>query len=264
MIFHHDFSPYMVQFGPVAVRWYGFFYAMGLFTAYLLSEKRLRNSGILKPGEEGRLFNAIILGVIVGARAGYCLVYNLPYYLEHPLEVFFIWNGGLSFHGGFAGVLLALWLMGGRTLRGLYVWGDAFALYTPIGLGLGRLGNFMNSELVGRPTDGSWGVIFEKVDALPRHPSQLYESLLEGLLLFTILRLISLKTKTPGILLWSFVAFYAIFRFTVEFFRQPDEQLGYVLGPLSMGQLLSIPMLLLALAMILILLREKNSINDAD
>lgn len=259
MIFHHDFSPFMFQAGPIAIRWYGFFYALGLFTAYLLSERRLKRLNILRPGDEGLLFNAMVLGVILGSRLGYCLFYNFSYYLEHPIEVFFVWNGGLSFHGGLVGMLIVYWLMGKRDNKGFYAFGDAFALYTPVGLGLGRLGNFMNSELVGRPTHGNWGVIFERIDDIPRHPSQLYESFLEGALLFCILWLISRRVQIPGILLWTAISLYGLFRFIVEFFRQPDEQLGFVLGPLSMGQLLSFPMFVLAGCVVFYLLLKKPS-----
>jgi phosphatidylglycerol:prolipoprotein diacylglycerol transferase len=162
-----------------------------------------------------------------------------------------IWRGGLSFHGGFLGVILGLWFFGGRTFQGLLRFGDAFALYTPIGLGLGRLGNFMNSELVGRPTNGSWGMIFERVDQVPRHPSQLYEAVLEGLVLFLILKFISRKTRETGVLFWSFIGCYGIFRFLVEFFREPDSQIGFVWGPFSLGQLLSLPMIFIAVTLAL-------------
>jgi len=246
MIIHQNLSPELFTLGPLTLRWYGLLYVTGLLIAYLLCETRLKRLGILKPGEEGKLLNAILIGVIGGARLGYCLFYNLPYYSSHPLEIFFIWEGGLSFHGGFLGVLIALWFLGGRTWEGLYKWGDSFALFTPIGLGLGRLGNFMNSELVGRPTNGSWGMVFDRVDPVLRHPSQLYEFFLEGLLLFLILLWISRKTNKAGVLFWSFIGFYGSFRLLAEFFREPDPHLGFIWGPLSLGQLLSLPMLVIA------------------
>ncbi len=257
MIFHHNFSPEIFSLGPFTLRWYGLFYVTGLVIAYLLIERGLKRAGLIKKGEEGRLLNAIIIGVVVGARLGYCFFYNAPYYLNYPLEIFAIWEGGLSFHGGLIGVLIAVWFLGGRTLEGFYKWGDQFALYTPIGLGLGRLGNFMNSELVGRPTDGSWGFVYDRVDSLARHPSQLYEAFLEGLLLFLILKWIGAKTQKTGVLFWAFVFFYGIFRFIVEFFREPDFHLGLILDPLSLGQLLSMPMLLIGALMLYIHLKKE-------
>jgi len=239
----------MFDAGPLAVRWYGFFYALGLFTAYILSEGRLRKQGLLKKGQEGLLFNVIVLGVIGGARLGYCLFYNFTYYIEHPIEILYVWQGGLSFHGAFLGVFAALWFMGGRSIQGLQKWGDSFALFTPLGLGFGRIGNFMNSELVGRPTNGNWGVMFERVDLIPRHPSQLYEAVLEGYLLFAILYFLSQKTNREGLIFWTCIALYGTFRFFVEFFRLPDEHLGLVWQGFSQGQILSLPMIFFAVLM---------------
>lgn len=246
MIIHQNISPEIFSLGPLTLRWYGLLYVSGLLIAYLLSERRLLATGLLKKGDEGKPLNTILIGVVVGARLGYCLFYNFSYYAAHPLEVLYIWNGGLSFHGGLLGVMLALWFLGGQTSEGLYRWGDVFARYTPIGLGLGRLGNFMNSELVGRPTNGSWGMVFDRVDQLPRHPSQLYEACLEGLVLFLLLNWIGSRTQKTGVLFWTFIGFYGLFRFLLEFLREPDAQLGFVAGPLSLGQLLSLPMILIA------------------
>jgi phosphatidylglycerol:prolipoprotein diacylglycerol transferase len=258
MIFHHNFSPEIIGFGALSLRWYGLLYVTGLVTAYLLAERRLKNAGLLYAGQEGKVLNIILLAVIGGSRLGYCLFYNLPYYTAHPLEVLFIWQGGLSFHGGLIGVLIAMWVLGGKSIKGFYEWGDAFALFTPIGLGLGRLGNFMNSELVGRPTDGSWGVVYERVDSVLRHPSQLYEAFLEGLVLFLILYWISRQTKREGVLFWSFIGLYGLFRFLVEFVREPDFHLGLVWGPLTQGQLLSLPLIFGAFVMTGILLKKKH------
>lgn len=258
MIFHHSFSPEIFTLGPFTLRWYGLLYVAGLITAYLLAERRLKHQGLLQKGAEGHVLNVILITVIVGARLGYCLFYNLPYYISNPIEIFYIWKGGLSFHGALIGVLIGMWFLGGRTIEGMYRWGDCFALYTPIGLGLGRLGNFMNSELLGRATNGSWGIIYDLVDTIPRHPSQLYEAALEGLCLFLILKWISKKTQVPGVIFWAFISFYGLFRFAVEFFREPDIHLGLIWGPLTLGQILTIPMLLLGFGMMYIRLRKDH------
>lgn len=259
MVFYHNISPVFLHAGPLSIRWYGLFYALGLLSAYLLSERRLRRQGLLSAGGEGRVFNAIILGVIAGARLGYCLFYNFSYYSRHPFEILFIWEGGLSFHGGLLGGIAALWYLGGRTLEGLHGWGDAFALYAPIGLGLGRIGNFMNSELVGRPTNGDWGVVFQRVDAVVRHPSQLYEAALEGGLLFLTLWLISKQCRKKGIIFWSSIILYGVFRTFVEQFREPDAHIGTIAAGLSAGQILSLPMIIFAAGMIIFIVKNEKA-----
>ena len=215
----------------------------------------------LDDNDIGDFLGHLILGVVLGGRLGYVLIYNPMQYLPRPWEIFYVWNGGMAFHGGLVGVILA----------GLY-WcrkkGIPFALMadmtvvgTPIGLALGRFGNFINGELWGRPTDAPWGMVFPTApDALPRHPSQLYEMLLEGFVLFTALWFYS-RTKPPqGALFWAFLAGYGLIRFTIELFRNPDAQFitptnptGGVLGPLSMGQTLSLPMILLGIGMLVAL-----------
>ncbi len=173
----------------------------------------------------------------------------MGYYLDHPLEVFAIWHGGLSFHGGFVGVILAGMFFLRRHGLGFYEVADMVVVPVPIGLGLGRIGNFINGELVGRPTHATWCMVFSAGDVC-RHPSQLYEALLEGGVLFAALWILSRRPRPPGVIFWSFVGLYGLFRFLVEFFRQPDPQLGLILGPFSMGQMLSMPMFLLGAAMV--------------
>jgi len=185
------------------------------------------------------------MGVVVGGRLGYILFYKLPFYLAHPLQIFAVWEGGMSFHGGFLGVIIAFVVYARRKQIPFFTLIDMAALCAPVGLGLGRIGNFINGELYGRQTDVPWGMVFPGGGPLPRHPSQLYEALLEGLLLFLIVRWVSRRSSVTGVAGWTFVAGYGLFRFIVEFFRQPDDHLGLLVSFFSMGQLLSLPMFLL-------------------
>jgi phosphatidylglycerol:prolipoprotein diacylglycerol transferase len=191
------------------------------------------------------------IGVVVGGRTGYVLFYDLPRYLANPLDIFAVWQGGMSFHGGLTGTILAMVLF--ARSRGISAWSllDVVAAGVPVGLGLVRLANFINSELWGRPTDMPWAVIFPNGGPLPRHPSQIYEALLEGLVLFLVLRFLThsrLKLKTPGFVGGAFVCGYGLSRIFVEFFREPDAQLGYLAGGwLTMGMVLSAPMVLIGL-----------------
>jgi phosphatidylglycerol:prolipoprotein diacylglycerol transferase len=174
------------------------------------------------------------------------LFYNFGYYLEHPIEIFYIWTGGMSFHGGLLGVIVAMWLYAHRTHRAFFVVADFVALLTPLGLGAGRLGNFINHELWGRTTDAPWGMVFPNAGSLPRHPSQLYEFTLEGVALFTILWFYARKPRPTASVSGLFLLCYGCFRFIVEFVREPDAQLGYLaFGWVTMGQILSLPMILL-------------------
>src|SRR6185436_18896554 len=187
----------------------------------------------------------LIIGVMVGGRLGYVLFYDLPSYMRDPLSVFAIWQGGMSFHGGFIGVIIAAWLACYRKGWNFWEIADLVCVAVPIGLGLGRIGNFINGELFGRPTSRPWGMIFPDGGGVPRHPSQVYEALLEGLLLFLILRWIYRKNFYRGTVFWALVGFYGLFRFCVEFVREPDTQIGFDLGPFTRGQLLTVPMLVI-------------------
>ncbi len=251
MIPYPDISPTIIKIGPFQVRWYGVMYILGFLAGYWFLKYLARHRQFEFPKE--RIVDFLTyaaIGLISGGRLGYILFYNLGFYLQHPLKVFFLWEGGLSFHGGMIGILIAAFLFCRKYGYGFYDIADMTVVPIPIGLGLGRLGNFINGELFGRPTDLPWCMVFPGGGPQCRHPSQLYESFLEGLLLFGILFWMSRRKWSKGVMFWTFVAFYGMFRFIVEFFRQPDQQLGLLLGPFSMGQFLSLPMVLLAVYMI--------------
>lgn len=234
-----DFNPYLVEIGPVRVTWYGMMYVFGFIISYLLVRYQIkkRDFGISLREIEDFYFY-LILGLIVGARLGYVLFYDLRVYLANPLEIFAVWHGGMSFHGGLIGVLMVAILFCWRNGKSFWKLADLFIVPAPIGLCLGRVGNFINGELYGRVTQVPWGMIFPKGGPLPRHPSQLYESALEGGVLFLVLWVLKDRRHPDGYLLGIFLLLYGIFRFLVEFFREPDVQLGFVLGPFSMGQVL--------------------------
>jgi phosphatidylglycerol:prolipoprotein diacylglycerol transferase len=246
-----NIDPVLFRVGPLAFRWYGLMYLLGLTAAYFL----IRNRAAVHQADlsKDQLYDLIVyaaFGVFLGGRFGYTLFYNFKFYAENPLKIFAVWEGGMSFHGGLLGVIVAIvWFCRRRGLP-VFPIGDLAALSAPIGLGLGRLGNFINGELYGRATDVDWCMEFPNGGGVCRHPSQLYEAGLEGVLLFVVLWMISLRRTPPGTIFWSFIAGYGLCRFIVEFFREPDYHLGYILGPFSMGQLLSVPMILLGAVMI--------------
>lgn len=246
-------DPIIFSIGPLAVRWYGLMYLLGFVCAYLIILRFAprRDLPLDKEGVSDLLFYAVI-GVVVGGRAGYTLFYNSAYFLKHPLEIFYIWEGGMSFHGGLLGVVLALLLFSRRRALPRLALGDVVVLSAPVGLGLGRVGNFINGELWGRITELPWAIVFPGAGSEPRHPSQLYEALLEGPLLFLCLWLL-LRRSRPGVPFFSFFLLYGLFRFLVEFVRQPDAHLGYLWAGATMGQLLSLPMMLLGLGGLLAL-----------
>lgn len=240
MLTYPRIDPVLVHLGPVQIRWYGTMYLIGFLLGYLLLRKQIREGLFAVTVDQlGSLTTALILGVILGGRLGYVLFYDFSTYLHHPLQVFAIWKGGMSFHGGLLGTLVAGWLFCRRERLSLLAVADRVAVVVPVGLGLGRIANFINDELVGRVTDVPWGMVFPGYGPLPRHPSQLYEAFLEGAVLFTVLWLARRRLRAPGALLGLFLVVYAAFRITVEFFRQPDPQLGFLLFGATMGQLLS-------------------------
>ena len=242
-------DPVIVQIGPLAIRWYGMMYLLGFLAAYLLIRhlSRLRGLALDGDGVSDLLFQCVI-GVILGGRLGYVLFYNPQQYLQNPLEAFAIWQGGMSFHGGLLGVIVAAVLFCRRRRLPVLLAGDVLVASATIGLGFGRLGNFINAELWGRVTEVPWGVVFPGAGPLPRHPSQLYEACLEGFVLFVILYLLHRRRVAEGVPFFTFFAGYGLFRFLVEFVRQPDAHLGFLWGGATMGQLLSLPMILFGVA----------------
>lgn len=249
-----DIDPVAIHLGPLKVHWYGLMYLVGFIGAWWLGTRRARRTGSgWRPEEVADFIFFGALGVILGGRLGYVIFYNLAYYLAHPLEVFYIWSGGMSFHGGLLGVIAAMWLYAHKTRRSFFAVSDFVALLTPLGLGAGRLGNFINHELWGRVTDAPWGMVFRGQEAgpLPRHPSQLYEFMLEGVVLFILLWIYARKRRPVGAVSGLFLLAYGLFRFLVEFAREPDAHLGYLAFDwLTMGQVLSFPMILVGAGII--------------
>jgi len=259
MIPYPRISPVIVKVGPLQVRWYGVMYLLGFFLGYLLLKRVVREKEIGITGRqlEG-LLEAVILGVIIGGRLGYVLFYNLPYYLSHPLEIPAFWHGGMSFHGGLLGTIVCGYIYCRKAELNFWKVADSVVVVVPIGLGLGRLGNFINGELYGRVTNLPWGMVFPGAGPLPRHPSQIYEFLLEGVVLFSILWSLRRRPWPPGHLFALFLVLYGLFRCFVEFFRQPDPQLGFVIDHITMGQVLSSGMILIGL-LILFINRKRSS-----
>ncbi|MEW6115416.1 MAG: prolipoprotein diacylglyceryl transferase [Nitrospirota bacterium] len=251
MIPYPRIDPEIIRIGPVAVRWYGLMYLLGFAASYLLVKYQIRKKG-LQLGKDAveSLYSYLILGLLIGARLGYVVFYNLSYYAHHPLEIFAVWQGGMSFHGGLIGSVLAGFLFCKKYRFDFWQLADLVIVTAPIGLGFGRIANFINAELYGRPADVPWAMVFPGGGPLPRHPSQLYEFFLEGVVLFAILWIAKDKIARTGILTGLFLLCYGIFRFFVEFFREPDPQLGFVLGMFTMGQILSWFMVFVGLGII--------------
>jgi phosphatidylglycerol:prolipoprotein diacylglycerol transferase len=251
MLIHPSFDPVAIHLGPLQVRWYGLMYLIGFAAFLLLGRMRIKRAAApaITLRELDDLLFYGVLGVILGGRLGYVLFYKLGYYLGHPLEIFFVWQGGMSFHGGFLGVLIAAWLFVRKSGKPWLTVMDFIAPMVPIGLGAGRMGNFINSELWGRPTDVPWAMVFPLVDQTPRHPSQLYEFGLEGVVFFILLWLFSSKPRPVGAVSGLFLIGYGCFRFIVEFTREPDDFLGLLSLGMSMGQWLSLPMVIAGIVM---------------
>lgn len=242
-----DIDPVAIRLGPLAIHWYGLMWVAGIvggWWAGKLRATRYPSSG-WRVQEIGDLTFYIALGAVLGGRLGYALFYNFDYYLQHPFGVLAVWTGGMSFHGGLLGVCVGMWLYARKTKRTFFDVSDFLVLLAPVGLATGRLGNFINQELWGKTTDLPWGVVFKTGGPLPRHPSQLYEFALEGVALFTILWIYAAKPRPAASVSGLFLVCYGLFRFIVELVREPDAHLGYLaFGWVTMGQLLSIPMIL--------------------
>jgi phosphatidylglycerol---prolipoprotein diacylglyceryl transferase len=264
MLSYPQIDPVAIALGPVKVHWYGIMYLIGFASTWALGVYRAKKGYYsLLPNQVSDAIFYAAMGVILGGRIGYMLFYNLGTFLDSPLTIFKIWDGGMSFHGGLIGVIIATWIYAYKIKSNLFDILDFFSPMVPIGLGFGRIGNFINDELWGRVTNSSFSMIFPTGGPLPRYPSQLIEALLEGLALFLILWLLSLKPRQRYILSGNFALFYGIFRFISEFFRQPDPQMGYVLfGWMTQGQLLSIPLIIIgALMLLYVFLRQHKLYN---
>ncbi len=244
-------SPVFFEIGPLQFRWYGLMYLIGLTTAYFYIKHKVDQKGLTITKDQ--VYDMIVwaaLGIFIGGRLGYTLFYNFSYYMQHPAKIIAVWEGGMSFHGGLLGTIVSLIWFGKRHGIPIYTLADLAAAVTPIGLGFGRMGNFINGELYGRSTDVDWCMVFPTGGPACRHPSQLYEAGLEGLLLFTVLWLIGRKATPPGTIFWSFITGYGLCRLFVELFREPDAHIGFIFGSLSMGQILSLPMIVVGVFML--------------
>ena len=262
MIPYPNIDPVIIRIGPLAVRWYGMMYVAGFALSYVLLVYQIgRKSVAVTRAQIDDLYFYIILGLLIGARLGYVIFYNLSFFLEHPVEIFVLWHGGMSFHGGLAGAFLAGYI--GIKRKGINFWkaADLIIPTAPVGIGLGRLGNFINGELYGKPSDVPWAMVFPEGGPMVRHPSQLYEAALEGLLLFLILWFYKDRKERDGDVFALFLIFYGIFRTCCEFFREPDIQVGYIFGFITMGQILSLTMLCVGLFLKYVYLKRRPGLS---
>ena len=239
-MFTNNFDPVALQIFSLEIRWYSLAYIVGISLGWLYCKKKLiKDRSVLVIFDD--YITYLIVGIIIGGRIGYALFYNSGYYLANPIEVLMVWNGGMSFHGGVIGVIVASKLFSNKHKTNQFIFLDLVALSAPIGIFFGRIANFINSELYGRATDVPWSVQFVLIDNMKRHPSQLYEAFLEGVVLFFILGYFFKKNylKKPGQIAGLFLIFYSLFRFFAEYFRSPDPQIGYLIFNLTLGQLIS-------------------------
>ncbi len=263
-------NPVLIHIGPLAVRWYALAYIVGIIAGWfyaraLISSQRLWGGPApLTVLEFDDFVIWITLGIILGGRTGYVLFYNLPLFLSHPIEILELWNGGMSFHGGVIGCVVAIVLF--ALYRGIPIFslGDVIAAVAPIGLFLGRIANFINGELWGRPSDVPWAMVFPNGGPLPRHPSQLYEAALEGVVLFMVLGILvrAGALKRRGVVTGAFALGYGIARIICELFREPDVQLGFLWGGLTMGMLLCVPLMLAGVAVLTVALTREPKLKD--
>ncbi|WP_435148563.1 prolipoprotein diacylglyceryl transferase [Candidatus Pelagibacter bacterium nBUS_32] len=259
-MFINNFDPVAFQIISFEIRWYSLAYIAGIIIGWLLCKKLfIKNSNINEKFDD--YITYLIIGIIIGGRLGYIAFYNFNYYTNNFFDIFKVWEGGMSFHGGLIGVIIASLLFAKKNNQDSFLYMDLVSLVAPIGIFFGRLANFINSELYGIPTEVPWSVTFVQVDSLARHPSQLYEAILEGLILFIILLYFRKKNflEKPGLISGLFLIFYSIFRFFIEFFRVPDEQLGYLILDLSMGQIISL--IFISFGIILFYFKNENKIN---
>ena len=264
-MYTHNLNPILIDFGFIAIRWYSLAYIFGILIGWWLGKKIIKyileNINLnynLKDFDD--LITYLIISILLGGRVGYVIFYNFEYYLLNPFDIIKVWEGGMSFHGALIGIVIGTYIFSKKRDIPTFFLLDVVACVSPIGIFLGRIANFINGELVGKVTSVSWSVIFPAVDMLPRHPSQLYEALLEGLILFILINTITFKRKYKiGLSSSLFLIFYGIFRIIAEQFREPDSQLGYLFENFSMGTILSFIMVISGFV-ILIILRKKNEI----
>jgi len=250
MLMHPSIDPVALSLGPLKVHWYGLMYVIGFLGFLILGKMRAKKPGTLfKPEQVDDMMFWGAIGVVLGGRIGYMFFYNLKAFVSDPLSFFMVWDGGMSFHGGLVGVIIVMLVLSWRWNRRFFQLADFVAPLIPIGLGAGRIGNFINGELWGRTTDVPWGMVFPHVDNQARHPSQLYQAFLEGLVLFLLLYWFTRKPRPAGAVAGLFMIAYGAFRIITEFVRQPDAHIGFQFGEwLTRGQLLSIPMIMLGIA----------------
>ena len=242
-MFINNFDPVALEIFSLEIRWYSLAYIIGIILGWYLAKKYFVNKNISTKFDD--YITYIIVGLILGGRFGYVLFYNFNFYLNNPTDILKIWQGGMSFHGGVLGIIIASIIFAKKNNDDVFEYLDVVALVSPIGIFFGRIANFINSELYGSITNLPWAVTFIQIDNFPRHPSQLYEALLEGIVLFFLLIYFKNKfSNKPGIISTLFLIFYSIFRFFIEFYRVPDEQLGYIFINLTMGQIISLIFLL--------------------
>ena len=257
-MFTNNFDPVAFEIFSISIRWYSLAYIFGIIFGWIYCKKILiKNYNIQNLFED--YITYLIIGLIIGGRLGYVIFYNLIYFLNNPIEIFMIWNGGMSFHGGLIGIIFSTYLFSKKNNEDIYIFLDLIAITAPIGIFLGRISNFINAELYGVPTEKPWGVIFPSVDTFARHPSQIYEALLEGLILFLILNLlVFFKRNKFGLISGVFLIFYGLFRIICEQFREPDDHIGYIFNYLSIGTLLSFGMILFGIIFLKIVYGKEN------
>ena len=256
-MFINNFDPVAFQIISFEIRWYSLAYIAGIIIGWMLCKKIfIRKSDINEKFDDYVTY--LVIGIIIGGRLGYIIFYNFNYYISNLFDIFKVWEGGMSFHGGLIGIIVASILFSKKNNQDSFLYMDLVSLVAPIGIFFGRLANFINSELYGTPTDIPWAVTFIQIDNLSRHPSQLYEAILEGVILFIILMYFKNKDylKKPGLISGLFLIFYSLFRFFIEFVRVPDEQLGYLIFELSMGQIISL--IFFVIGIILFYLKNEN------
>ncbi len=258
-MFTHNLDPIIFSLGIFSIRWYSLAYVLGIVIGWWYGKKLISNkSKLLKEKfnlkDFDDLVTYLIISIIIGGRLGYVVFYNIQYYFNNPIDIFKIWEGGMSFHGALIGIIIGTYIFSiRRKIETLFLL-DVIACISPMGIFFGRIANFINGELVGKVSSVPWGVVFPAIDLMPRHPSQLYEAVLEGLILFIILNTIFLKKKYEiGSCSYLFLIYYGIFRIISEFFREPDIQLGYIFDLASMGSILSFMMILSGIAMFYII-----------